>query len=149
MNYNEWIDAINTCKSTNRNRNILNKMKESLYNENINTQLEPKLLDLIQFKITKCIKGLIKRISYMYTDANSLDMMVHILKKDILYIKELCYLKQISNENRNMLLDLVYDNTNQVFDILEKESVKNDPTGMYKLIINKSRVKRSELNELC
>ena len=48
MNYNEWLDAINTCKMTSRNRNILNKMKESLYNENINIQLEPKLLELIE-----------------------------------------------------------------------------------------------------
>lgn len=149
MNYNEWLDAINTCKMTSRNRNILNKMKESLYNENINIQLEPKLLELIEFKITKCIKSLIKRVTYMYNDANSLDMMIHMLKKDILYIKELCYLKQISNENRNMLLDTLFESTNQVYDILESESIKNDQTGMYKLIINRSRVKRSELNELC
>ena len=95
MSYSEWLEVIEILKKKN-DQELKEKILKEEINENINSMLESKLVDLIKFKFSKATNGLIKNIHDMFSDKYMLDLYLVKFKKDIKFIEELTYLKQIN-----------------------------------------------------
>lgn len=148
MNYNEWLDTIDLIKKSNRNRQYLEKMINAENNKNINELLEEKLLDLINYKLNKAINKITININEIFHNTSTIDFSLNDFKKDIKYIKNICNLKQISNNTRERLLETIYQSSDKVYEIIIKKSLEIDRTGMYKSIINKTRIKKEDIYEI-
>ena len=148
MNYNEWLDTIELIKKSNRNRQYLEKMINAEDNKNINELLEEKLLDLINYKLNKAINKITININEIFHNTSTIDFSLNDFKKDIKYIKNICNLKQISNNTRERLLENIYQSSDKVYEIIIKKSLEIDRTGMYKSIINKTRIKKEDIYEI-
>ena len=148
MNYNEWLDTIELIKKSNRNRQYLEKMINAENNKNINENLEEKLLDLINYKLNKAINKITININEIFHNTSTIDFSLNDFKKDIKYIKNICNLKQISNNTRERLLETIYQSSDKVYEIIIKKSLEIDRTGMYKSIINKTRIKKEDIYEI-
>ena len=148
MNYNEWLDTIELIKKSNRNRQYLEKMINAEDNKNINELLEEKLLDLINYKLNKAINKITININEIFHNTSKIDFSLKNFKKDIKYIKNICNLKQISNNTRERLLETIYQSSDKVYEIIIKKSLEIDRTGMYKSIINKTRIKKEDIYEI-
>ena len=148
MNYNEWLDTIELIKKSNRNRQYLEKMINAEDNKNINELLEEKLLDLINYKLNKAINKITININEIFHNTSTIDFSLNDFKKDIKYIKNICNLKQISNNTRERLLETIYQSSDKVYEIIIKKSLEIDRTGMYKSIINKTRIKKEDIYEI-
>lgn len=148
MNYNEWLDTIELIKKSNRNRQYLEKMINAENNKNINELLEEKLLDLINYKLNKAINKITININEIFHNTSTIDFSLNDFKKDIKYIKNICNLKQISNNTRERLLETIYQSSDKVYEIIIKKSLEIDRTGMYKSIINKTRIKKEDIYEI-
>ena len=148
MNYNEWLDTIELIKKSNRNRQYLEKMINAENNKNINELLEEKLLDLINYKLNKAINKITININEIFHNTSTIVFSLNDFKKDIKYIKNICNLKQISNNTRERLLETIYQSSDKVYEIIIKKSLEIDRTGMYKSIINKTRIKKEDIYEI-
>ena len=117
-------------------------------NKNINELLEEKLLDLINYKLNKAINKITININEIFHNTSTIDFSLNDFKKDIKYIKNICNLKQISNNTRERLLETIYQSSDKVYEIIIKKSLEIDRTGMYKSIINKTRIKKEDIYEI-
>jgi hypothetical protein len=145
MNYNEWIEALDTITKTRRNNILLEKLEKEEVNENFQKQLSDRIDSVIREKLKTCIKRVKKEINMMFNDENSLELIINNFKKDIEYIKRLNQLKALDPEMRDYINNQIYILCDEIFDLLANESVKIDGTGMYKQIINKKRIKRDDI----
>jgi Zn-dependent M32 family carboxypeptidase len=142
MNYNEWLDIIELLKRSNRNYQYLERIKKTAYNQNIEEMLTPKLEELIIEKLKKAIRNVINDIKETFHNPNSLDIAICNFEKDIQFAKDICLIKQISEDTRNRLIDYIEKEKDIVYEILIKKALEIDPSGMYKSIIEKKKKKR-------
>lgn len=144
MTYEEWLNIIEELKSDNINIEKLNIIKATQINENINSNLVPKLEQLVKERFNNSINKIIKNLGALFQDINYLDLVLLNYQKEIKFLIELSSIKQIPLDKQAELKDLIKTEGNKVFDILDKEAIVEDYTGGLSSIINNYRIKWSE-----
>ena len=147
MSYEEWLNNIEAL--TNKNDyNILKEIENATYNPNIETLLTPKLEDLFNIKLAKSINNIVNSLEMIYKDQNELDMCMIEFKKNIEFIYRLSKINQLKPEKQKELIDRLKKESDNTYDILEKQAVRIDNIGIFQMIIRNNRIKWSENNEL-
>lgn len=144
MTYEEWLKNIEELKQTNINIEKLNILKEAPINENLFQMIENKLSELVKIKFEKSINKLIKELPTIFSDVNYLDLALIDFKKEIKFLIEIIYLKQISPPEQIALLNMIKEQTENAYNILLKEANQTDQTGIFAITINNNRIKWSE-----
>lgn len=144
MQYEEWLNIIETLNSSSTNLDILKKMQNADVNPSFNNMLTPKLENLIKNKFNNSVNKIIKDLGEIFSDINYLDLSLLNFKKEINYTIELCKLKQFPSDKQNELLETIKIETDNVYNILCKEADKIDYTGGTSIIIKNNRIKWSE-----
>lgn len=148
MNYEEWLNAIETLKKGNIDKALLETLQNTEINENINIMLIPKLIELIKTRFSISINKIIKNLSEIFSDINYLDMALVNFKKEINYILELIKLKQIPADEKTELRKEIIAGVNETYRILTEEAINVDSKGTYTQIIDYNKIKWSDNNEL-
>lgn len=144
MTYEEWLSSIEEINKTSINMTVLEKMKNAEINMNINEMLYPKLVSAIRNRFTNSINKIINSLDIVFSDKNYLDLELLNFKKELKFLDELTRLKQIPDEIKIDLFNTLVNESNNVYNILEKEANKIDYTGVYGSIIRNNRIKWSE-----
>lgn len=144
MTYEEWLESIEEINKTSINMTVLEKMKNAEINMNINEMLYPKLVSAIRNRFTNSINKIINSLDIVFSDKNYLDLELLNFKKELKFLDELTRLKQIPDEIKIDLFNTLVNESNNVYNILEKEANKIDYTGVYGSIIRNNRIKWSE-----
>ena len=144
MTYEEWLESIEEINKTSINMTVLEKMKNAELNMNINEMLYPKLVSAIRNRFTNSINKIINSLDIVFSDKNYLDLELLNFKKELKFLDELTRLKQIPDEIKIDLFSTLVNESNNVYNILEKEANKIDYTGVYGSIIRNNRIKWSE-----
>jgi hypothetical protein len=142
MPYEEWLDNLEILKKENNNE-ILERLKNEDINNNINNMLYPKIILTIKEKFKISINKIISDLELMFNDKNYLDLYLINFKKNIKFILELINLKQIPYDKKEDLKKEIIKGTEDTYNILIKESRKEDPTGMLELTIKNNKIKWS------
>ena len=139
MSYEEWLKNIEILKENN-NEEIKNKL---LNEENINLKemLEGKIIELIKYKFVKTTNRIIKNLVDIFSDDNVLDMYLVNLKKELRFIYELTFLKQISNENQEYIRTFLKKEVNNIYNILINEARSIDTVGNKEITIKNNMFK--------
>lgn len=139
MSYEEWLKNIEILKENN-NEEIKNKL---LNDENINLKemLEGKIIELIKYKFVKTTNRIIKNLVDIFSDDNVLDMYLVNLKKELRFIYELTFLKQISNENQEYIRTFLKKEVNNIYNILINEARSIDTVGNKEITIKNNMFK--------
>lgn len=140
MIYEEWIRNIDELSKKN-DKNILLLMQQEDKNEYICDMLEPKLENLVYFKIRKMVSKLSSEISNMFMDHNYLDLMLVNYNKDKKFILGICEIKQMSSDVRDKLIKKVNDETERVFEMLIREANKVDMSGVLGMTIKNNMIR--------
>lgn len=143
MNYEQWLNFIEELK-INITSEKIKKIQNIEYNENIQGILEPKLINLVKEKFQNIISKIIKELPLIFSDINYLELNLINFKKQITQLLELIKIKQFSINNQTKLIEMIKTESNNIYDILMKESNKNDPTGIFSMTINNNKIKWSE-----
>ncbi len=144
MTYEEWLSIIEEINKTSINMTTLEKLKNTEINPNINEMVYPKLVSAIKNRFTNSINKIINSLDIVFSDKNYLDLELLNFKKELKYLEELTKLKQIPDELKIDLYSTLVNESNNVYNILEKEADKIDYTGVYGSIIRNNRIKWSE-----
>ncbi len=147
MSYEEWLKNIEILKDDDR-QEIKNKLLNEIANDNIKSLLEPKIIELIKYKLEKTTKNIIYNLNELYSDLNVLDLYLVSLKKKLKFIVELTYIKQISEENQEKLRTSLKSEIKDIYNILIDGANKIDNTGLFALTIKNNMYKWSDENEL-
>ncbi len=143
MTYEEWLNNIELL--TNKDDlNILKTLENTPYNDNIHTNLFPKIKLLIEDKLVKAINNIIKNLDFMYHDDNYMDICMIEFKKSITFLERLIKIPQIKPDEQSALLAKLKEDANKTYDILENESIKIDDKGILQMIIRNNRIKWSD-----
>lgn len=142
MSYDEWIDAINVLKERN-DENIKNKIVSESLNLNLQEMLEPKLIELIKFKLNISINKIKNLLDDMFNDKYILDLYLNNFKRDLYFIVDLLNVKQLTNEKKESMKKKIIESTNETYDILIKEAQNIDPIGILEQVIKNNRIKWS------
>lgn len=142
MSYDEWIDAINVLKERN-DENIKNKIVSESLNLNLQEMLEPKLIELIKFKLNISINKIKNLLDDMFNDKYMLDLYLNNFKRDLYFIVDLLNVKQLTNEKKESMKEKIIESTNETYDILIKEAQNIDPIGILEQVIKNNRIKWS------
>ena len=139
MSYEEWLKNIEILKENN-NEEIKNKL---LNEENINLKemLEGKIIELIKYKFVKTTNRIIKNLVDIFSDDYVLDMYLIKLKKELRFIYELTFLKQISNENQEYIRTFLKKEVNNIYNILINEARSIDTIGNKEITIKNNMFK--------
>lgn len=143
MSYEEWLDNLEILKKENNNK-ILEQLKNEEINNNINNILYPKIINVIKEKFKISINKIITDLDLIFNDKNYLDLYLIDFKKNIKFIIELTNLKQLPFDKKEDLKKEIINGTEDTYNILIKESKKEDPTGMLELTIKNNRIKWSD-----
>lgn len=143
MNYEQWLNFIEELK-INITSEKIKTIQNIEYNENIQGILEPKLINLVKEKFQNIISKIIKELPLIFSDINYLELNLINFKKQITQLLELIKIKQFSINNQTKLIEMIKTESNNIYDILMKESNKNDPTGIFSMTINNNKIKWSE-----
>lgn len=147
MHYNEWLELIERLRNTSSVSDKLKFINEK-ENNNIKDLLIPKIYELIKYKFDKAINKIISNINNIYYDVNYLDLNLVIFKKEVLFIYDLIFNNQLTDNDKEKLGNMLKSEINKVYDILLKKSYEFDQTGILKMNINNNRIKWSDKNEL-
>ena len=147
MHYNEWLELIERLRNTSSVSDKLKFINEK-ENNNIKDLLIPKIYELIKYKFDKATNKIISNINNMYYDVNYLDLNLVIFKKEVLFIYDLIFNNQLTDNDKEKLGNMLKSESNKVYDILLKKSYEFDQTGILKMNINNNRIKWSDKNEL-
>jgi len=147
MNYQEWLDAIETLRVSNKD-DLIKRIAEEPENPNISNLLAPKLDQLIKDRFQKSINKIIGSLETMFEDENNLDLDLLNFKKEVLKTKELLENKQMTEDHKQILNDMIKRECDNVYNILIKEADRDDDTGVLSMVIKNNRIKWSDNNEL-
>ena len=147
MHYNEWLELIERLRNTSSVSDKLKFINEK-ENNKIKDLLIPKIYELIKYKFDKAINKIISNINNIYYDVNYLDLNLVIFKKEVLFIYDLIFNNQLTDNDKEKLGNMLKSESNKVYDILLKKSYEFDQTGILKMNINNNRIKWSDKNEL-
>ena len=146
MNYEEWIECINKLKKSN-NEDIKNKLLNE-YNDNLKDMLIPKLIDLIKEKFGTAVKKIMDNLDDIYSDNNMLDMHLVKFRKDVIFDYKLTDMKELPDNVKDGLRDMIKKETKKVYDAITKEANIIDPTGILNMTIKNNVIKWGDDNEL-
>lgn len=144
MTYEEWLLTIENLHNTNINQELLNKIKNTAINENINNMLIPKLVSMLKYRFDESVNKITRDIYQIFSDHNYLDLALLNFKKEISYLLELTNIKQLPNNIKEQLIDKFKSDTEKVYNILLKKADTEDYTGILSMTINNNRIKWSE-----
>jgi len=130
MNYNEWLNTLDSLQNTNLNENILKKLQDTNLDSNINIKIIPHLENTIINRMNLTINKIIKELNEIFTDQNSLDLKLVTFKKEIKYNLALASLKQLPPENQQKLKETIKNQVTEVYNILKREALSLDPSGV-------------------
>ena len=147
MNYQEWLDVIETLRVSNKD-DLIKRIAEEPENPNISNLLAPKLDQLIKDRFQKSINKIIGSLETMFEDENNLDLDLLNFKKEVLKTKELLENKQMTEDHKQILNDMIKRECDNVYNILIKEADRDDDTGVLSMVIKNNRIKWSDNNEL-
>ena len=147
MSYEEWLNDIEILKKTDDSK-IKDKMLNEPANTNIKEFLEPKLIELINFKFKTLTQKVLYNLSEMYSDQNILDMTLVNLKKGLKFIMDLTTIKTISEDSQQKLREVLNDEIKQIYDVLIDGANSIDQVGLLGLTIKNNMYKWSDKNEL-
>ena len=142
MSYDEWIDSINTLINKN-DIDTKDKLLNEKYNENLVNQLEPKLVDLIKIKFNKSVNNIIGSLDDILSDNYSLDLALLEFRKKVKFIYELTDIKELRDEKKELLKNMIKEESDRVFDILLKNARITDSYGILEQTIKNNRIKWS------
>lgn len=143
MNYEEYLQLFNELKESSLNVDIINRLKNIPLNTNIQEMLEPKYIDIINYKLSNSISKIKNELGNIFDDVNYLDMSLVNFKKEINYIKELSTIKILTQAHQEEINNNIKLETEKVYNILIKEANIIDPTGIYALTIKNNEIKWS------
>ena len=146
MNYEEWIECINKLKKSN-DEDIKNKLLNE-YNDNLKDMLIPKLIDLIKEKFGIAVKKIMDNLDDIYSDNNMLDMHLVRFRKDVIFDYKLTDMKELPDNVKDGLRDMIKKETKKVYDAITKEANIIDPTGVLNMTIKNNVIKWGDDNEL-
>ena len=147
MSYEEWLKKIEILKTTN-NETIKEELLKEPDNPNIKSFLEPKIIELIEYKMKKTVEKIIYNLGDIYRDENILDMHLINLKKNLKFIVELTHIKEISEEKRKKVSDELKEEIASVYKILIDGANEFDDIGILTLTIKNNMYEWSDKNEL-
>ena len=127
---------------------LLEKLKNTEINPNINEMVYPKLVSAIKNRFTNSINKIINSLDIVFSDKNYLDLELLNFKKELKYLEELTKLKQIPDELKIDLYSTLVNESNNVYNILEKEADKIDYTGVYGSIIRNNRIFKTKTSNI-
>lgn len=143
MNYNEWLNILDSLENTNQSEELLKKLQNTNLDSNINSKIIPHLENTIINRMNLSIKKKINDLDYIFTDQNTLDLTLVTFKKEIKYNLALTELKQLPKENQEKLKETIKKQVNEVYEILKKEAIREDPTGVLLQTIKYNEIKWS------
>ena len=144
MTYEEWLITIENLKNTNINQKLLDKIKNTDINENINNMLIPKITSMLKYRFDESINKITRDIYQIFSDHNYLDLALLNFKKEIKYLIELTNIKQLPNDIKEQLINKFKTDTEKVYNILLNKANTEDYTGILSMTINNNRIKWSE-----
>ena len=147
MSYQEWIDNIEKLRHAN-DENIKSMMLQEDVNTNIKDMLQPKIIQLIEYKFKSTIDAILKSKDPMFYDYDLMDLNLMHLKKNIKFIEELLNIKYLDKENSKHLKEIIKLNLDKLYDSLIKASLEIDDIGELSMIIKNNIYKWSDENEL-
>ena len=104
-------------------------------------QLEPKLVDLIKIKFNKSVNNIIGSLDDILSDNYSLDLTLLEFRKKVKFIYELTDIKELSDEKKELLKNMIIEESDRVFDILLKNARITDSYGILEQTIKNNRIK--------
>lgn len=143
MNYEEYLQLFNELKESSLNVDIINRLKNIPLNANIQEMLEPKYIDIINYKLSNSISRIKNELGSIFDNVNYLDMSLVNFKKEINYIKELSTIKILTQAHQEEINNNIKLEIEKVYNILIKEANIIDPTGIYALTIKNNEIKWS------
>ncbi len=148
MTYEEYLELFKKLKTPNYNNELLNKLKNSPVNSNLQELLSEKYRDVIIYKFSESVKKIKSALTTIFDDINYLDIILVNFKKEIKYLKEMIDITILTPEEQQTLINTIKDETDKTYEILIKEANIEDKSGAMALIINNNRIKWSDNNEL-
>lgn len=142
MTYDDWITSLERLERVN-DESVKKALLSEGRNENLMSILEPKLIELIKNKFTKSINEIIRTIDEMELDRNSLDLTLSEFKRKVKFVYSLIDIKEISDEQRNVLDELIKTQTTNVYNILLSKIRGADSSGVYEQTIRNNMIKWS------
>lgn len=142
MTYDDWITSLERLERVN-DESVKKALLSEGRNENLMSILEPKLIELIKSKFTKSINEIIRTIDEMELDRNSLDLTLSEFKRKVKFVYSLIDIKEISDEQRNVLDELIKTQTTNVYNILLSKIRGADSSGVYEQTIRNNMIKWS------
>lgn len=142
MTYDDWITSLERLERVN-DESVKKALLSEGRNENLMSILEPKLIELIKSKFTKSINEIIRTIDEMELDRNSLDLTLSEFKRKVKFVYSLIDIKEISDEQRNVLSELIKTQTTNVYNILLSKIRGADSSGVYEQTIRNNMIKWS------
>lgn len=144
MTYEEWLITIENLKNTNINQELLDKIKNTDINENINNMLIPKITSMLKYRFDESVNKITRDIYQIFSDHNYLDLALLNFKKELKYLIELTNIKQLPNDIKEQLINKFKTDTEKVYNILLNKANTEDYTGILSMTINNNRIKWSE-----
>lgn len=144
MTYQEWLENIKLLTNRGINIQIIELLEKQQPNTVIESNLTPKLEELITYRTNNSIKEIIQNLETIFTDINELDYRLVKFKKEINFITRIIKLKQLPKDNQDRILEQFKKDINEVYKILKEEANIIDYTGSYTQIINNNEYKWSE-----
>lgn len=142
MTYDDWITSIERLERVN-DESVKKALLSEELNENLMSILEPKLIELIKSKFTKSINEIVRTIDEMELDRNSLDLTLSEFKRKVKFVYSLIDIKEISDDQRNVLDELIKTQTTNVYNILLSKIRGADSSGVYEQTIRNNMIKWS------
>lgn len=140
MNYEEYLSLLDSLLIKNDE-----EAKQKLLDSNLNPELyhmvEPKIANMIQEKYVKAINSITSEISNIFSDKYLMEQKLVNFKKSVLFVYDLTNLKELSDDTRKVMQDMIKEETENVYNILIKKANQIDPTGVLALTITNSKVK--------
>lgn len=143
MNYEDYIDIIEKLKNSN---DLVEKEKimNSSINESLIPMIEPKLIELIKIKYQNSVNKMVSNLEIIFSDKYNLDQYLVNFKKEINFIYDLTKIKELTEENRKLMQDMVKNETKKVYNILIDKANAIDITGVLGMTIKNNEIKWGE-----
>ena len=142
MTYEEWVITIDKLKNRSINHELLEKLKSDP--SNVQAKILPQIIEMLDVRFELSVKNMIDNLETMFEDENMLDLFMVKFKKEIIFLNDLCHLEIIPPDIKRKYMIKIKDETDKVYDIIERESLELDYTGYLKQIIKHNRIKWSD-----
>jgi len=140
MSYEEWLNNIDILREKD-NKEIKDKLLIEDVNDNIKFLLEPKIVELINYKFKKLTNKISSNLNELYSDYNILDMHLVNIKKSLKFIIELTYINVISKDKQLEIRASLKKEIEYMYKILIDGADKIDSIGIFSQTIKNNMYK--------